>query len=436
MRNTIAIRKENIDLTERRSPLNPAQIKRLSVDYAINVIVEPWPNRFYSDLKFKENGAVLSSDIKKANVIFGVKEIPVDDLPLGGACVFFSHTIKGQPHNMPVLKSILEKKITLMDYEKVIDNAGKRLIFFGPYAGLAGAINSLWLLGKRLDHEQIKNPFSAIKQAKEYSSLQNAKNAVHNAAKLIEQEGLVDTGKPWVIVITGNGTVSRGAQEIIDLLPVTQITPAEFLNLIQTKSFKFNILYKVVIDCDNFVKPADPAKGFEWNDYFQNPQNYQSDFKKYLTDITVLINAIFWDKMYPKLISKDDLKELYMGDSQPDLRIIADISCDFEGSIECNMKSTSSDNPAYVYNPFDKNIKDGYTGTGPVILAVDKLPSELPAESTTFFGESLLPYIPALAKADFSKSFNDLNLPDEFKKAVIAHKGELTPDFVYLYDHL
>lgn len=435
MKNTIAIRKENIDLTEKRSPLSPQHVKKLIKEYSLKVLLEPWSQRIFNDHEFQKSGAILTTQIDPANIIFGVKEIPVAELQEGKACVFFSHTIKGQPQNMPLLKSVLGKNISLLDYEKVTDISGKRLIFFGPYAGLAGAINAIWLLGKRLDFEGIKNPFNKIRQARDYISLSEAKQAFKKLARDIYKNGLPKTGKPLVIVITGNGTVSKGAQEIIDLLPVTETEPAEIPALFKT-NYNSNIIYKVVIDCDNFVKPVNPADKFDMQDYFNNPYKYEADFKKYLPFITVLINGIFWDRMYPRLVTKDDLKELYDKETQPALRIIADITCDVEGSVECNLKSTTSENPSYVYNPFEKSIKDGIEGTGPVILAVDKLPSELPAEATQFFGDALLPFIAELARADFSQPFDKLSIPAEFKRALITHRGKLTPSFEYLNEFL
>ena len=337
---------------------------------------------------------------------------------------------------MPLLQKILDIKATLLDYEKVTDEQSRRLIFFGPYAGLAGAINGLWLLGKKLTYEGIKNPFSIIKQAKEYNSLDDAKKAMAEVKAEIKKNGLPKQKHPWVIVITGGGTVSKGAQEIIDLLPVKEVSPAEFLQLQENRSFDMQQLYKVVIDVDYFVKPVDPNHKFDWQDYFDNPEKYQADFNRFIPDITLLINGIFWNTMYPKLVLKKDIQQLYKNEDQPNLRVIADITCDIEGSIEINVKTTKSDNPAYVYNPLDGSIKFGVEGKGPVVLAVDKLPSELPGEATTFFGNSLLPFIDGLAKTDFSLSFDKVNMPAEFKRAVIAHQGKLTPDFEYLYDFL
>jgi len=436
MSRKIAIRKENIDLTEKRAPLSPNHVGRLVKEHNITVMVESWPNRHFPDQQFKENGAFISSQLEDANLILGVKEVPLDDLIEKKAFCFFSHTIKGQSYNMPLLRKILDLNVTLMDYERVTDDKDRRLIFFGPYAGLAGAINGLWLLGRRLDCENIDNPFSLINQARSYKNLGEAKKAVQRCADQIKENGLPDTGKPWTIAITGNGTVSHGVQEIIDLLPVKNVTPEEFRKLQKDKSFDMTALYKVVIDCDNFVKTKDPKGEFGWDDYFAHPEKYEADFARYLPDITLLVNAIFWDKMYPRLVTKEDIAALWEKDDQPDLRVIADITCDPEGSIECTLKTTTSENPAYVFHPESEDLDYGVKGRGPVVLAVDKLPSELPEEATNFFADALLPFVPGLAATDFTKPFEELDMPVEFKRAVIAHQGELTPDFEYLYQFL
>lgn len=436
MQNTIAIRKENIELTEKRSPLSPAQVGHLISEHQIKVLLEPWGRRRFSKEQYLEQGVEVQSDLAGANIILGVKEIPIDDLPENQAAMFFSHTIKGQSYNMPLLQAILDKNVTLIDYEKVTDARGRRLIFFGPFAGMVGAINSIWLLGQRLALEGIENPFGPMQQANSYTSLEEIKRVLSEIKQSILKQGLSDTGKPWVIVITGNGTVSKGAQEIIDLLPVETLSPPEFRRMQAQNSFDMTTLYKLVIDCDHFVRPIDAQTQFEWSHYYGCPEQYEANFSDLLVDTTLLINGIYWDTMYPKLVTKQDIQTLYENEQQPNLRVIADVTCDVEGSIECNLKSTASDNPVYVYDAFKQTIKDGIEGRGPVILAVDKLPSELPAEATEFFGNALMPYIPELAQVDFSQPFEDLQIPAAFKRAVITHQGSLTPDYRYLQQYL
>lgn len=105
------------------------------------------PNLLQSYL---DAGAVIREDISDASVIFGVKQVPVDALIPGKTYCFFSHTIKAQESNMPLLDAVLEKNIRLIDYERIINEAGHRQVAFGKYAGVAGVVNILHGLGLRL----------------------------------------------------------------------------------------------------------------------------------------------------------------------------------------------------------------------------------------------------------------------------------------------
>jgi alpha-aminoadipic semialdehyde synthase len=67
---------------------------------------------------------------------------------------------------------------------------------------------------------------------------------------------------------------------------------------------------------------------------------------------------------------------------------------------------------------------------------VDTLPAMLPRDSSTFFGNQLMPFVAAIAKADYNEEFAMLRLPFEIKKCIIVHKGQLTPDYKYLEQHL
>jgi len=149
----------------------------------------------------------------------------------------------------------------------------------------------------------------------------------------------------------------------------------------------------------------------------------------------VLVNAIFWASKYPRLATKSYLKELFSGE-KPRLRVIGDISCDVEGAIECTVKATSPGDPLFVYEPLTGNVADGHEGPGVVVLAVDILPSELPREASVDFSRILKPFIPAIASADFSAPFEAVNLPPEIKKAVIAYRGQLTPDYEYIQQYI
>ena len=180
------------------------------------------------------------------------------------------------------------------------------------------------------------------------------------------------------------------------------------------------------------VEPVAPDHSFNLAEFFEHPDRYRSRFDAYLPHLSVLANCIYCDTPYPRLLTKETARQLYQADHPPRLRVIGDISCDIEGAIEPTLKPTSPDNPAYVWDPANDTAVDGVAGEGPVIMAVDNLPCELPIESSTNFGEALLPFIPALAACDFSTDFEACDLPLEMKRATIVYHGELTPEYRYL----
>jgi len=145
----IAIRREDQSVWERRAPLAPANVHRL-VRLGVKVIVQPSNRRAYPVQAYQTAGALLQEDISSASVIFGVKQVPEDQLIPNKTYCFFSHTIKAQESNMPLLDAILEKNIRLLDYEKLTDADGQRVVAFGKYAGVAGMVNILHGLGLRL----------------------------------------------------------------------------------------------------------------------------------------------------------------------------------------------------------------------------------------------------------------------------------------------
>ncbi len=432
MRNKIGIRRENKDLTEKRAPLTPEQVKELIQRHKVKVVVEPSETRIFRDEQYREAGAEISADLSDCNIVFGVKEVPIPSLLPGKTLCFFSHTIKGQSYNMPMLKAILDLRITLLDYEKVTDENGRRLIFFGPFAGYAGMIDTLWALGGRLQWEGISTPLVEIKQAMHYPSLEEAKQHIAQVGEKITREGLPQSLLPMVVGFAGYGQVSRGAQEIFDLLPHQEISPSQLAEFYRSGKWSNRVIYKVVFREQDMVRPKSPETTFELQDYYQHPEKYESRFEEYLPFLTVLVNGIYWEPRYPRLVTRAYLKQRWESGEKLPLRVIGDITCDIEGSIECNLKATRSDNPIYVYRPLQGDSVDGWEGDGIVVLAVDKLPSELPREASESFGRALLPFVPALAAADYSQPFESLDIPPEFKRALIAHQGSLTPDFRYL----
>ena len=213
----------------------------------LKVIVESSDKRVFTDAEFKKANIEVKKDMKECPVIFGIKEIPVEKIEDEKTYVFFSHVIKGQPHNMPMLKKLIEKKCSLIDYEKIADEAGRRLVFFGKYAGMAGMINSLWAFGQRLrstKHDTLNavtdNPFLKLKQSHKYTSLVEAKKDISEIGHYIAKEGLPDELVPMVIGFTGAGNVATGAQELCGLLPVMETLLEELLTFKRITLFLIN----------------------------------------------------------------------------------------------------------------------------------------------------------------------------------------------------
>lgn len=436
MQGTVGVRREDIDDAERRAPFTPVHVKKLINKHGLQVIIEKSNNRIFSDDMFSRAGAMIADELSDCNVIFGVKEIPIHRLLSQQAYCFFSHTIKGQFHNMPMLKRMLDLRNTLIDYEKVTDRRGKRLIYFSRYAGYAGMINTLWALGLRLKWENLKTPFSDILQTFRYNSLEEAREKIRELGQKITQMGIPENMVPFICGFTGYGQVSQAAQEIFDLLPHAEIPPSQLKTFMEQGDFSNQMVYKVIFRESDMFAPMNSGKEFHLKEYYNHPELYRSIFEEYIPYLTILINGIYWEPKYPRLVTKHYLYKLFQEKENISLRIIGDISCDVNGSIECNVTATNFLNPIYVYNPLKDDIIYGHEGRGIIILAVDKLPSELPAESTQSFGDALLSFVPSLAKVNFKQPLNDLNLPEEFQKAVIAHNGKLSPDYKYLLNYL
>jgi len=431
----IGIRKETQYPSERRAALTPEHVKEI-VGQSVEVLVEPAVDqRVFTAEEYKNAGAQISESLENCDIIFGVKEVPIEDLIPNKPFVFFSHTIKGQSYNMPLLRAILDKQITLIDYELVKGEDGLRIIFFGKFAGYAGVIDSLWLLGRRLEYDGIKTPFSKIAQATEYDMLSDAEEALKKVGDEIKENGLPNDLVPLITGFTGYGNVSKGAQQLYDLLPSVEIKPSDLDEFIKKGEFSNKVVYKVEFrEADMYSHPT--RNEFSFDHFLNNPEDYSSLMDKYLPHLTMLVNGIYWEEKFPKHVTKKLMKEYYEKSPDQKLKVIGDITCDIEGSVEMTVKATSSKNPAYIYEPITEKIIDGVEGNGPVILAVDKLPTELPRQASKTFGDALLPFVKSLASAEYDLDFDELNIPKEFKNAIIAHKGKLTPNFEYLHEFL
>jgi len=434
MAGSIAVRRETKSPWEKRSPVTPDLARKLVTQTNLEILVQPSARRVFHDKEYVRAGATMSESLSESPVIVGVKEIPPELLQPGTAYVFFSHVIKGQPYNMPMLQQMLDLGCTLIDYEKICDESGRRLIFFGRFAGLAGMIDTLWALGRRLKTEGFTTPLSKIEPAHSYDSLHEAKRAIRIAGEQIASDGLPAELLPMTFGIAGYGNVASGVREILAELPTRDIAPADLESTLTDPSPR--CIYQTTFREEHLVEQRTAGAAFDLQDYYDHPDRYMPSFEQYLPYLTVLMNCTYWDERYPRLVTKEQLRTLFATGSEPRLKVIGDLGCDVEGAIECTLKCTEPSDPVYVYQPQTDTIESGVEGNGPVVLAVDILPAELPREASEEFSDALARFLPALARADFSVPFSDLDLPPELLGAVIVHGGKLTPDFVYLDAHL
>ena len=414
MPRVIGIRREDKNRWERRVPLTPEHVAELT-RHGVAVAVERSTVRVFSDEAFRAAGARIVDDLSSCPLVVGVKEVPALRLSPETTYLFFAHVTKGQPANMPMLRRLMELRCSLIEYEKIVDDRGRRLVFFGRHAGLAGMLDTLAILGRRLMWEGVDSPFASLRLAHEYADLEEAHAELARVASRIRRDGVPVSLHPLVIGFTGSGNASKGAQEIFEHLPYEEVVPEDLPSLSGNADLPRNILYKVV---------------------FARADRFRGALAPQLRHLTVLVNGIYWEPGHPRVVGLDDLCALFSGDAAPRLRVIGDISCDLQGSIEANVKVTTPDDPVYVYDVVSGEAVSGVAGRGPVILAVDNLPCELPVDASQHFGDALLRFVPALARCDWSRPFESLDVGDEILRAIVVHRGCLTPRYASLARHL
>jgi alpha-aminoadipic semialdehyde synthase len=336
--------------------------------------------------------------------------------------MFFSHTIKGQPHNMPMLRRILERRCTLFDHELVTGEDGKRLIAFGRYAGIAGAIDGLWILGRRLLHEGHATPFAKLHPAHAYSDLEDARRAVREVGSEIRSHGISEALRPMVIGLTGRGNVGAGAREILDLLPRIEVRPDDLPSLPSDAAEGRSI----ALTHWHTSELIEPRSGVYSREEFRaHPQSYRSRFAPSLAYLTLLLHGIHWTYDSPRFVTREDLRRLFRG--SPRLRAIVDVTCDVNGSLECTVRTTDPGSPAYTYDPESGTVREGIEGSGPVVLPVEIFPAELPLDASRHFSRALSPMIPGLSRMDPAFGPQDPVLPASLKRSAIAARGTLLP---------
>lgn len=384
---------------DKRVPLTPLECSELLKRFPnVEIYIQPSPIRSYADDEYTAFGLPLVEDLSNCDILMGVKEVPVDMLIPGKKYMFFSHTIKKQPHNRKLLQAILDKKIQLIDYECLTDKEHNRIIGFGRYAGIVGAYNGILGYGKKYDLFHLKPA-----------------NKCRDRAEMEEEMRRVKL--PNIkILLTGGGRVANGAIETLSALKIRKVTPYEFLHN----------SYREPVYCQLHSKDYHEAKdGSSWNlkDFYSHPEKYNSTFLKYTQVTDLLITGHFWDPHQPKLFSKEDMK-------QPGFHIsvIADITCDIDGSVPSTVRASTIAEPFYGYNPATENIDMPFSSRTITVMAVDNLPCELPRDASDDFGKELservLPYV-------FGEDTEGM-----IERASITRDGKLMPAFEYLSDYV
>lgn len=437
----LGILRENHGMWERRSPLSPMQVKELikQTGNRTKVLVQPCTRRIFSNDEYRQVGATITEDLSPASFIIGVKSPPKDILLPEKAYMFFSHTIKAQSYSMPLLDTILNKKVALFDYE-CITREGRddtpRLVAFGAYAGRAGMIDGFQGLGLRLLAEGYSTPFLHVPNTYMHASLGEAREALRKVGQMIHEKGFPDSITPVVVTFTGTGNVAQGAREIFEMLPHQYITPEELpglQKLVQDGVKPRNVLYGVVCTSKNMVRNNAEGVAFDKQDYYRHPYNYHNVFPQdILPHTTLFVNGIYWDNRFPRLVTKEEIKQLRSTGNHK-LKAVADISCDIGGSCEFLHRPTSIEKPFYSYNPETGEEESKVTGNGILMLGVDNLPSELPRDASQHFGDGLLPLLPPLLSWQGSSKVEDMtSLSPEMYRACVAAHGSLMPKWQYI----
>ncbi|KAK7495551.1 hypothetical protein BaRGS_00013249, partial [Batillaria attramentaria] len=413
----MAIRRETINVWERRAPLAPHHVRKL-VRKGVKVIVQPSDRRAYSMQEYSNNGAIIQEDISEASLVIGVKQIPIDNLDPETTYAFFSHTIKAQEANMPLLDAILEKNIRLVDYEKMVNAEGARVVAFGKYAGVAGMINILHGMGLRLLALGHHTPFMHIGPSHNYRSTEMARQAVRDAGYEIALGRLPRSIGPLTFIFTGSGNVSQGAQEVFQELPHEYIEP-EYLPKV-VKQGATNKLYACVVSREDHYVRKDGSR-FNAEEFEDHPEKYASQFShKIAPYASCIINGIYWAPNSPRLLSIPDAKVLLQPSDAPwipsspgcpqlphRLLAICDISADPGGSIEFMRECTTIDAPFCLYDAEQNMDSTSFAGSGVLICSIDNMPAQIPREATDFFGSLLLPYVAEMLRSNAKTSFEE-----------------------------
>jgi saccharopine dehydrogenase (NAD+, L-lysine forming) len=393
----IGLSKERKNPPDNRVALSPIQCVALQQRYPeVRVLVESSPSRCFADDAYREVGIEVVDSLERCDVIFNIKEVPSEALIAGKTYFFFSHTIKKQPYNRGMLQTILEKNITLIDYEVLRYETGARVLGFGRYAGVVGTYNGLLVYGK-------KHGLFTLKPAHQSK----------NYADILTQLLRVDLPN-MRIVITGGGRVSQGALDLLRALQIREVTPNQYLHI------EYNEPVFVQLNSpDLYVHPT--LTQWDTKHFYQHHGEYISQFKGYAACTDLLVNGIYWTADLPRLFEVEDTQD----PEKFKPSVIADISCDVEGSVPITYQATSIAEPVIGWSRRTQSPCEPYTEDSVDVMAVGNLPNELPKDASEEFGEMLL----QLVMPEFMSGKSRL-----IEEATITQSGNLTAHFQYLSD--
>ncbi|REG87137.1 NAD(P)-dependent oxidoreductase [Algoriphagus antarcticus] len=394
----IGIIREGKNPPDKRVPFTPEQLKAIKEEYAgkLTFQVQSSPFRSFTDQEFLDAGIEIVDDISGCDVLFGVKEVPIDQLIEGKTYFFFSHSLKKQAYNRKLLQTVLDKNIRLIDYEVLKDEEGNRVVAFGRWAGIVGAYNAFWTYGKKTD-------LFDLKRANECTDLKE----LHSELAKVQLP-------PVKIVLTGSGRVGNGAKEVLNSLKIREVSVHDFLHLYFDEP-----VYVKLSSADYNRRKSDG--GFDKQEFYSFPERYESHFQKFAEAGEMMISGAYWDPDAPRLF---ELKAIAADDFQ--LSVIADVSCDVGGPIPTTITSSTITDPVYdVDRQTGEKLPAFGSQTSISVMAVDNLPCELPREASQEFGTQLSKWvIPALLEENSGI----------LERATIARDGDLTIEFIYLTD--
>ena len=392
----IGIIREGKVPSDRRVPLLPYQCVEIMQQYPhVQIVVQPSDVRCITNKEYVSAGIPLKEDLSDCDILLGIKEVPIHQLLSDKTYLFFSHTIKLQPHNQKLLQSIVEKRITMIDYEALRNQNEKRVIAFGYFAGIVGVYNAFLLLGKKYNLFKLKSAYKCY-------DIDELKKELKNI-----------TMPPLKFVLTGAGRVGLGAEVMLKEMQIEKVSSTDFLE----KNFKKPV-YTQILSADYNQSPA--RGDWDTDDFHTNPQAYTSTFMRFAKVADVLIAGAYWDQRAPKLFTTEDIKR-----DDFSIRLIADITCDINGSIPSTVKSTNIYDPAYDFNPFTHDIEAPFSDPRNItVMAIDNLPCEVPRNASEDFGNQLIKNVlPDLLQQPFGALIS---------RCALTINGEIQPAFEYL----